>query len=353
MKARKLYQLILCSVVGIGPVLFLFFRSNSPYNPTDNFIRLTPPHSLTLVKRIQLAAGNYYFAGTTGNSLYLIAANLPLQIQKVDTNFSRVTLINLRLPDSTNLYAAHTCVTAYNEVLLFDGFKPAVMKTTLPDTEMTIHFLKKDYYLKAIPLAANSFIFQKYDSLLEQNIFIKYNPDRGEFLSYRYAPDKGSDGVFSLDGMLRYDPLSNKLLYVYFYKNQFDCLDTNLNKLYMGKTIDSNKTAKVYIIKSNEGGTGAITASSTQVNKGSWIADNRLYVHSLIAGKNENPAMMKSYDMIDIYAVSTGEYIQSLAAEKYKEQNLNGFIVIADHFYGLYKNHLVDYTIKRIRPDIR
>jgi len=353
MKARKFYSLFLCAVLGIGPVMFLFFHSKFSYHPTGNFIRLTPPHSLTLLKTLQLEAGNYYLAGTNANSLYLIAPNFPLQLQKANADLSRITLINLHLPDSTNLYAAHTYITADSNVFLFDGFKPSVMKTTLPDTELTIHSLKKDYYLKAIPLAANSFIFQVYDSLREQNIFIKYNPDRGEYLPSQYVPDKTSDGVFSVDGVLRYEPVSNKLIYLYFYKNQFDCLDTNLNRLYSGRTIDSNNTAKVYIIKTNEGKTGAITAASTQVNKGSWISENRFYIHSLIASKKDNEAMMKNYDMIDIYDVATGAYIQSLAAEKYKGYNLNGFIVIADQFYGLYNNYLVEYRIKRIRWDTR
>ncbi len=351
MNKRSLYLLVFCGILGVSPVAVLYCINNFRADRKGNFRRLTPPHSMTLQKKLPLRSGHYYFAGGYGSKIFIVTTELPVQFQQTDTGLHAVKLINLHFPDSTRLYNVQSSIMASNEVLLLDGFKPAVMKTTLPDTVMSIYLLGQRYFLKAVPLSANSFIFQVYDSIAKQNVYVKYRLDSNRFQQNKYLPDKSSDGVFSIDGILHYDPINHQLMYVYFYRNQFDYLDTNLNRVYTGRTLDSNTTAKVEVLMSGNKKSGIVTAASVQVNKGSWIADNRLYIHSIIAGKNDAAGRIKNYDMLDVYTVSSGKYIQSLAAEKFNGENLNDFIVIGDHFYGLYGHTLVDYRIQRVRSD--
>ncbi|MCG1037959.1 hypothetical protein KI686_16295, partial [Polaribacter sp. DS7-9] len=61
--------------------------------------------------------------------------------------------------------------------------------------------------------------------------------------------EKQIDGLFCTDGMLHYNRKRHQLIYLYYYRNQYILMDTLLNIVHKGNTIDTNRVAKINPVK--------------------------------------------------------------------------------------------------------
>ncbi len=110
---------------------------------------------------------------------------------------------------------------------------------------MTAYPKQNLFFSNGISLTSNNFAFRKYDQILKQNILAKnsFNPGSSPVIESKDLLQKQVDGIFCTDGMMSYCKKSGKLIYVYYYRNQFICADSNLHLIYRGNTIDTNQFA--------------------------------------------------------------------------------------------------------------
>src|SRR5690606_29648613 len=99
--------------------------------------------------------------------------------------------------------------------------------------------------------------------------------------------EKQIDGSFCVDGDLLYNPNTNSLVYVYRYRNQFMHLDTTLNTLFKGYTIDTISKVKIKVseAKTANGIKFILSSPPLIVNKKSYASGNYLFIHSNIKSR--------------------------------------------------------------------
>ncbi len=88
--------------------------------------------------------------------------------------------------------------------------------------------------------------------------------------------------------MLTYDKSLRRVIYLYYYRNQFITFDTNLKLISTGRTIDTNSVAKISIAEIASTKTTTLAAPPLLVNKNCCADNGKLYIQSGLISNNEN-----------------------------------------------------------------
>jgi hypothetical protein len=155
---------------------------------------------------------------------------------------------------------------------------------------------------------------------------------------------KQIDGVFDCDGMLRYNQETQKLVYSYFYRNQFIVADKNLKLSYRGNTIDTTTTAKIKIATLSNGDR-KLAEPPLMVNKLISTSGNQLFVYS--KGRYESNKLWKQTSVIDIYDLKTKNYNYSFNVYHVNNKKPQEMLATKDKVYFIFDNTIVAYQIDR------
>ncbi|WP_316814099.1 hypothetical protein [Pedobacter heparinus] len=82
-------------------------------------------------------------------------------------------------------------------------------------------------------------------------------------------------------------------------------------------------------------------------NAGSYVYNDRLYVHSNLPAVTEDPYVFKWYTVIDVYVYNKGDrwYLYSYYLPEFKGHKVREFKVTADHIIAFQGNYKVTYKI--------
>ncbi|MNL00817.1 hypothetical protein D3C87_1212600 [compost metagenome] len=155
---------------------------------------------------------------------------------------------------------------------------------------------------------------------------------------------------FSVDGFTCYNKTAGRVFFTYYYRNQFLCLDTNMNVLYTGTTIDTNTIAKIKLAEYEADGKTIRTMAkpALMVNKKGYSDGNYYYNEAALAGDNEDRRTFNKHTVLDVYKLDNGgKYSHSLYLPNYKDKQLTGFAVRGDLLMAIYDRYLVSYSLKR------
>jgi hypothetical protein len=156
---------------------------------------------------------------------------------------------------------------------------------------------------------------------------------------------KQIDGVFCTDGTLTYSPEVGRLIYTYYYRNQFIVYDTNLNLDYRGHTIDTFSRAQIKV--------GYISSEKSKklldkkvVNVQSVASGNYLFVQSNLLAKNDASDWLLNNTIIDVYDLKKNMYKFSFTLANYAGAHVRDFIVFDGNLFALYDHYLVKYDLQ-------
>ncbi|HZY82827.1 MAG TPA: hypothetical protein VFE50_25075 [Cyclobacteriaceae bacterium] len=151
------------------------------------------------------------------------------------------------------------------------------------------------------------------------------------------------DGILCTDGYLNYSESEHTLVYTYRYRNQFICLDTGLNVLFIGKTIDTTSVAKITVAEAN----GKITMSSPPfiVNMGTCVDGKYLFVHSNLVASNQSPDAIEDRSFIDVYNINDGSYLLSFYIYHVNDLKMRSFIVKDDALFAEFPGYVAKYNL--------
>jgi len=204
----------------------------------------------------------------------------------------------------------------------------------------------------AIPVSSSSLALRSVDTALKQNIISKVNLITNAIKKQPKSLDKQLDGFFCTDGLMKKDPITDRLLYMYYYRNLLVCLDSNLNILYKSHTIDSNTTAKLKIgeIKSSEFYTLAVP--EVKVNQAVAIGLGSVFIKSGLLSDNENRQHFSKASVIDQYLESTGAYEGSFYIPDFSGFKISDFRILGNTLITLQGHYLVTYSLLNKRATI-
>ncbi len=352
-KIDTLIKLLIITFAGTGLIIALYYTSENAMHQENPFIRRFIQGSATKVSGVNLNNNTLYFAGSDGSTFYLGDYKAPLHIFAYDTLLKTKKHYKIQLEREDFPFQSAQVKVFENYFYLMDGTVPVIYKGTISDWKAKVVMSNNNYYFsKAEIITPDKIAFRAQELKTGHNILGTFT--FSDTLKVEYAPNllqKQVDGFFDTDGMMQFDKQTHKLIYLYYYRNQFIVTDNNLKLQYRGKTIDTTTHAKLKVAYIRNTGQRKLAAPPFTVNQLSTVNNNLLFVNSKLIGKYEPKEMWKEASIIDVYDIRQNSYLSSIYIYDSNKSKVNDMLVIGNNLYAivghqLHKYHLSNQFIK-------
>lgn len=335
---------LLC-IFGLGLLIILFALSESVVHRNNSFIRRYPHTVAIFNKAIDLEHNSWYLAGADIDRIYLANATAPLNMRVLDTSLQKIgdylmTIDNMDLPFTSvrvDVQSPFFYVT--------DGAVPVIFRGKVRDWRASRLLNDSIFFSISTPMdsmhIAVRFISGKSG---ENEIGILRLSDSTQFIHNDRLLEKQIDGVFDTDGQLLYNSILNKLLYVYFYRNEYLVINPDLTLDHKGKTIDTTSRANLNVSHASDESI-RLASPSFPVNSFSTANGANLYIQSDRLGRYEPKEMLKEASIIDVYNISQNTYQYSFYIHNYEKTKMNSFLVSGDKLIAIMGRYLVVYDL--------
>lgn len=240
-EVRNCYlNLALLTLIGIGTIKILLQISESKQFQRNNFVRIFPPVAVKRENTADLKYNSYYFAGADQHN-YLFrqytAPALVLELDSILKNRQRhyITLTH----DESNFAPRQLCVLD-SFFYLIDGATPYIFRGKTRDWKAELKMKNTSEFSIAEVIDSTQIVFRALDNKNNENILgtIKFAAGRAPESKYHSELlQKQIDGIFDTDGTMQYNSYLKKIVYIYYYRNEFIVTDKDLNLYYRGNTI--------------------------------------------------------------------------------------------------------------------
>jgi hypothetical protein len=339
---------MLCLVACFALVLILYAFAEKPNDNKNGFIRKVPSVAAVLQHSLVLEYPAYYIAGYANQHIYLGNYSASLHLLAVNQNLKDTQQLTLKTPAGERYaWKLARIMVDSPAVYVAEGNTPVLYRGKLDNLAMK-RFLPQSCFFNMLQnISTTSFISRSIhiDSLgNKQNILAKVKTDSPYVKLGRGIITKQVDGIFCTDGTLDYDKQTGKLVYLYHYRNEFVTLDTNLQTIYTGHTLDTNALAKIQVANMSTG-ISKFSAPPTYVNSRARVADNRIYILSSLLADNEDRKTRQHNEIIDVFSLENGKYIYTLYIPIKGEDRITDFIIKGDQLFALHDHTLNTYSI--------
>jgi hypothetical protein len=346
---RNIVLLVIGSfVVSIATVVVLFAMSGIMKDKRNSFLREFPPHPAIEGDTFNIKYGTYYIAGVSSSHIYLGNYRAPLHMLVLNMALtdSQHVKLNLKGVRDQKFWSARVKVDS-PQFYLIDGAVPIVYKGNVNDWSGEKLPNDSTYFREFIPLNASSFVVKSLSGAKGENILGKI----ASFSPFQVFTDKilqkQLDGVFCTDGILDYNKELNQLIYLYYYRNQFIVMDTMVNLIYRGNTIDTISRAKVKVATIESENSKTLSSPPYFVNKACDTSGDLLFINSNLLAKNEHQEAFNDGNVIDMYNLKTGKYIFSFYIYHFfGKKKMSEFRVIGDKMVVRYDNLIRIWHLK-------
>jgi hypothetical protein len=296
-------------------------------------------------KILDIKYNSYYIAGATPAHIYLGNATAATYVFKMDYSLSDTAHMRLTLGPGISLSGPATITIDSPHVYMTEGTQGAILHASLEDPVLQPLPDGRRQFFNASPVSPASFVMRMYDSARQQNVLAKRSLDTTWLQPSTPVLEKQVDGVFCTDGILHYEPATAKLVYVYYYRNQFLCLDTNLNVQYRGKTIDTVSQAHIKVASLSSAGKSTLASPGGVVNRLSCIDGKWVYVNSKLMANNEKKAEFDQLSVIDVYSLENGSYHFSFYLPGLGDTKMRAFRVFNKTLVALYDHYVYTFRL--------
>ncbi|WP_158799791.1 hypothetical protein [Pedobacter sp. L105] len=337
-------KLLLMLCFGIVSVTLLYIYSNKSANKKNGFNRSISKKTAILENTILLDNDLYSIADIDPKFITLYKFRKPYDLLKVTIDLAHRQYYQLPLRSKNEQFPGlNTVAFIKDSTIVLSGGTSTAYQLTSGYSVTKRKKLDSLVFNQSEVVNSDSFILMSEVQLggTKRRKIKKLN-FRGNELNY-YIPEKQIDGYFCTDGLFKYDSKSRKLVYMFYYRGSFVCLNSNLKVLYKAKTIDTITLAKIQLKISDS----SITQSTPPpiVNKRFCIADNSVYIQSALKADNEPSSNPNHGAIIDIYNLQSGKYKSSFYLPYLERQKLTEFRIYEHSLIALYANKLAVFKI--------
>lgn len=341
-------KLTLFLLVGTGSVLSLFFLSEDIMHNRNNFVRRFPPHPAIYDRALDLKINSYYIAGMDEKYIYLGNVTAPLHIKVLDTTFQIIEETEISLSKMDILFRTTSIQIVPPNFFFIDGTVPIIFSGKVKDWKANLR-LTKGFFSLAVPVGPETFAIRTRSSKTNEDVLglLKI----GDCPSIELTEDileKQIDGIFDTDGMLLYNDQLKKVIYTYYYRNQFFVMDANniLTTDFIGNTIDTISQAQIKIDYVSSKKMNKMSAPPLIVNQSTATYGDYLFVHSGLLGKFEPKSTWRRSSVIDVYNLVKNTYAFSFYIPDREGEGLSQFRVYKDKMVCMVGNHIVLYELR-------
>jgi hypothetical protein len=344
---RKTYVLTLAVFLfSLSVIVVLYLMSDKLNHAHNTFVRLLPPHPIRFEKALDVKYTSYYIAGVASNHVYLGNFAAPLHLLDINTVAADTQHVRLTI-DDPDLQKFRTIKVRVDSPVFYitDGVRPALLKGETQTWRARRYMYDSAYFTDAVPLGPGSFAIRSISSSTHSNVLSKENRAAPNVQEAPGLLIKQVDGLFCTDGMMHFNRELNMVVYLYHYRNQYLCMDTSLNLLYAGKTIDTVSRAQVKVASITSDNVVTLASPPLMVNKKSSASGNYLFVNSGLQAKNEDAETFNQAAVIDVYSLRDGVYQFSFYIYDFNDEKLQAFKVSGDKLVALFNHYVVVYSL--------
>ncbi len=336
------------SILSVGAVLLvtmLFVVSEIKTHQRNGFIRRFPGDHQVDSEKLDLGFNSYYFAGVA-DTVYLGNTSAPRHVLIISKDLkSKKAVVIDADPGKITLSNPQLRVLSPN-FFIFDGTAGCVFRGQTSNWKAPSPKVLDRQFTLAEPTGPSTFIFRGWHPRTKENVLGKLDLQGKDVALAPNLLEKQIDGVFDTDGILLAD--QERMLYVYYYRNQVVLFSRDLKSLGDIHTIDTVSKAKIKVGKLAQGNTSKLAAPPTIVNRLAAIDGQYLFINSPRLGRFEDKEIWKHADIIDVYDTFTGNYLSSFYVYKEKGKSLSTFRVHNGQFYGIHQDVLTTFTLDKM-----
>ncbi len=338
---------MICLFISVGSIFILFQFSSFVNHRPNGFIRLFPPHFVTGQQVRDMGSDAWYIAGLTGSHVFLANYKNTGRIMKINLPGLDSQSYPLRV-ENRNAEIKNIPKISIDSPYIFiqEGSTPISWTGTLDQHEVSQDAPDDTRYFNFARISPDVTILSLYDEKLRKTILAKYNMKTHSKQFATQALSKQLDGIFCTDGMIQYNPTYHRLIYAYFYRNEFISLDTNLNIMYRGKTLDTNSFIKFTVSSILSQAETKISSPPIFVTKKMCLSGPFIYIQSGLLANNEEKDVFESSSVIDVFNIENGSYIYSFHLPNFKNIKMRDFKVKDHILIALYDQYIFNYTLK-------
>ncbi|WP_264564387.1 DoxX family protein [Flavobacterium sp. N3904] len=350
--------LVRLSILVLGSVLVitaLFLFSEDIMQKENPFIRRFPQATAAKVASIDLRNLSYYVAGTDKNKIYLANRLAPLEVLEIDSNLKNKKKYTIELDRENFNFKAVEIQVCPPYFYVTDGTVPVIYRGLISEWKASVIMVNTFYFSDIVFINPEHWAFRTQKSDTKENIIgIATSYDS---LKIKYSPrvlQKQMDGIFDTDGTLQYSATLHKLIYTYYYRNQYSITDENLTVEHRANTIDTTTKAKLKIVKIKQSGDIKLAAPPYMVNRHTTVRGNLLFVNSQLRGKYEEIDVWKYAAVVDVYDLSKRIYLLSFYVYDEEAGRMKNFFAADSALYVISGHYLLKYGYgKRIQSKIK
>ena len=344
---KSIYIISVCSLGSLVLVAVLYFSVPKKEIVHNNgFKRDFKNGLLSNRSSLDLEYNSYYLAGLNNESIFLgnyrkhnfyVQANYPLtdtlnvsfSLPKTEKEPSRIQNIVIKTPD----------------VFIADRLTPLLFSGVLPEMTLTLANIQGIHFDIMMPLNRSEMVFRTYDPIHQQKVLKAASLDSSSTTLPTYVLEKQVDGVFCTDGFFLHNQAYDQVLYVYYYRNQYVGLNSRLDVVYKGNTIDTVSQAKVQIGTIASENKNTLIERPDIINKRGAVYGDKLYIGSGLIADNESIDAFETHSIVDVYTLKDQSYQFSFYIPAFKNKKTREFRVYDDKLVAIYSNYLVTYEM--------
>lgn len=346
--------LIACFVFGVITVLALSVVSKRTKQAKGSFLREFRQHVIEEQNDLNLGVNSYYLAGAGRNSVFLGNYTVPLHSISL-SGISGDTLHHSIRVDGINdekFWSLRLKVDSPN-FFLCDGAVPRIFKGVMSDWKGERFQYDTEFFQDLEPIGPRSFVVR---SLLGDENEVSLGRFSDLAPHFTFKPDileKQVDGYFCTTGYIRVDKESQRIIYLYRYRNEYIVMDSTLEVLSRSTTIDTNSVAKIQVATIHSTGSRQFQTPPLVVNDKCSVAGGYMFVNSAILSNNELANALEEASVIDVYSLKDNSYKFSFYLFDHRSgERLREFMVAGNRLYALFQTRLVIFHIgKEFFPD--
>lgn len=339
------------SLIGL---LLAFSPLSDPPKHFGFYRNIKPGFKSSLLQKYEITnIHSPYIAGIEKESLYIGDRMKPFQITEINIKSSRQVkrIIRLDKIDSINAPTFFQTTVDSNKFILYNGVSPVILSGNTNDwIGKKIKLRKIPFFVDATPVSPTTTIVRSLGakSGMYQIGKINLNDTARVRLSDNILK-KQIDGILCVTGKILYSKETNKIIYLYTLRNKYIVLDTTLEIIGTGNTIDTFSIAPIKVSKiKNE---SVISNPRFVVNGPSTVYKNRLIIQSGLLAKNENPVKNSENTVLDIYSIADQKYYGSIYIPLKYKNRFSDFRILKNELIGIAGNEIYRYKLTAVQQD--
>jgi len=341
-------HLLVIASSSAGFIFLVYVSSEKMTHQRNNFTRRFHHHPTTLLGETDLGFNSYYIAGTSQGKVFLGNHSTPLIVTEFDSALRQKKVYTITIPKTNKKYHSLTLSVLPPYFYLWDGTEAFVYSGSTTNWKAKIWMDQKAFFTAFVPISSDRSSIRAISSTTKENVLgnLTVKDSSNVHLNHTLL-SKQIDGLFDTDGTLLYNNQFHKIIYTYYYRNQYVITDTLMKTKALGKTIDTTTRAaiKIKYVQSLQG--SKITVPVVTVNKRTATYGHYLYIHAGLLGRYEPREVWDSTSIIDVYDFTTNTYAFSFYIDDKAKKKIRDFRVENDIIYTLNGNYLLSYRFKK------